>query len=290
MILVTGATGNVGSQVVTELAARGERVRAFVRDAERARSLLGEAVELAVGDFDAAPTLRDALDGAGVLVLSAPDGPGKVAQETHAIDAAVAAGVRRIVKVSTVGAAAGSPAPFFDAHGRIEDHLHASGVAATAVQGSFYMSNVLASADQVRDTGRLFAPAEGARIAIVDPRDVGTAVAAVAANGGHDGETLLVTGPAAITFGDIAAALGEASGREVTFVPVPDEAAREGMLAAGMPRWLADALVLAFVQLRAGAAAEVTDTFERLTGRSPHTFADWAREHAGAFRGAPAAV
>jgi uncharacterized protein YbjT (DUF2867 family) len=290
MFLVTGATGNVGSQVVRELVGRGAPVRAFVRDAERARALLGESVELAVGDFDDPGSVGVACRDVDTLFLSAGDGPRKVPQETGAIDAAVAAGVRRIVKLSTVGAAAGSPAPFFDAHGTIEDHLRRAGVRATVIRGCFYMTNVLGSAEQVVQAGKLFLPAEGARIAIVDPADVGAAAAVVVEQGGPDDETLTVTGPQAITFADIAAALADATGRDVEFVAVPDEAARAGMLAAGMPEWLADALVLAFVQLRAGAAADVTHTFEELTGRSPCSFADWARRHADAFRGAPATV
>lgn len=283
MFLVTGATGKVGSQVVGRLEARGERVRAFVRDAEHARARLGDQVELAVGDLDDPGSLAAALRDADVLFLVTGDGPEKVAQETRAIDTAVAAGVGRIVKLSTVGAEAGSPAPFFDAHGRIEDHLRATGTPATVVRGCFYMTNVLASAEQVVQAGKLFVPAEGARIAIVDPRDVGAAAAVVCAEGGREGETLVVTGSAAIGFEEIAAAVGDATGRDVEFVPVPDEAARAGMVAAGLSEWLADALVQAFAQLRAGAAAEVTDTFERLTGRPPRRFADWAREHAGAF-------
>src|SRR5690349_11372223 len=109
MIVVTGASGNAGSQVVRALAARGERVRAFVRDPGRARQMLGEDVELAVGDFGDPVSVRAALEGADVLLLSCADDLRRVGWETAAIDAAVAAGVRRIVKLSAAAAEPGSP-------------------------------------------------------------------------------------------------------------------------------------------------------------------------------------
>ena len=120
MIVVTGATGNAGSQVVRALAGRGERVRAFVRDPGRARQVLGEDAELAVGDFADAASVRAALEGADALLLSCADDPRRVGWETAAIDAAVAAGVRRIVKLSAAAAEPGSPVAFWDWHGQVE--------------------------------------------------------------------------------------------------------------------------------------------------------------------------
>src|SRR5262249_36198745 len=107
-ILITGATGTAGAEVVRALLAEGRPVRVLVRDAGKARRLFGDAVEVADGD------LRTALTGAGALVLSGPDDPRRVAWESAAIEAA--AGVRRIVRLSAIGAAPGSPVPFWDWH------------------------------------------------------------------------------------------------------------------------------------------------------------------------------
>src|SRR5690349_15523309 len=120
LTLVTGATGVAGAEVVRALLAQGRPVRAFVRDPAKARRLFGDAVEVATGD------LRSALTGAGALVLSGPDDPRRVAWESAAIDAA--AGVRRIVRLSAIGAAPGSPVPFWDWHGQVDERLRASGV------------------------------------------------------------------------------------------------------------------------------------------------------------------
>ena len=284
MILVTGATGNVGSQVVRELQARGAPVRAFVRDASRARELFGERVELAVGDFEDAGSIRAALDGVERVFLSSADGPAKVAHETAVVDAAAAAGVRLIVKCSTLLAEIGSPLPPFDWHGRITAHLRASGVPGVVLESCFYMTNLLMAAESVREGGSIFAPAGEGRIAAIDPRDVGAVAAVVLAEDGYETPTYQLTGPEALAYAQMAAALSSATGSDVVFVDVPDEVAREGLVAAGLPDWVVTHLGSLFPLVREGALAPTTDTVRKLTGRDPRSFADFAHDHAEAFR------
>jgi len=283
MILVTGATGNTGSQVVRALAGRGGSVRAFVRDPDKARGLFGERVELAIGDFADPRSVRAALEGVERLVLSCADDPRRVEWETSTIDAAAAAGVRRIVKLSTTAAEPGAPVAFWDWHGRVEQHLQASGVPAVILQSSFYMSNLLAAAEQIAREDRLSAPAGEARIAMIDPRDVGAAAAAVLTDAGHDGQTYVLTGPEAITYAQAAVELSAAIGRPVEFVDVPDEGAKRGMLEAGMPEFVAEQIVKVYGMLRQGVAEQVTDTVETLTGTPPRRFAEFARDHSRLF-------
>ena len=160
-ILVTGATGNVGSRVVGELRARGVYVRAFVRDKEKAAAILGGGVELASGDFSDAASVRRALEGVEVVFLACANDPRQVEFETGVIDAAADAGVRRIVKLSALGAKIGSSIAFWDWHGRIEERLRASGVPFVMLRPTFNMTNLLGSAEGVRQAGTLFAPAGG---------------------------------------------------------------------------------------------------------------------------------
>jgi uncharacterized protein YbjT (DUF2867 family) len=282
MILVTGATGNVGSEVVRRLRDRAH-VRAFVRDPDKAAALLGNDVELAVGDFADASSVARAIEGADAVLVSSGDGPDKVAHETTVIDAAVAAGVPRIVKCSTMMAEAGSPLPPLDWNGRIEEHLRHAVAAPVILQSNFYMTNVLASADQVRQTGKLFAPAAGAVIGMIDPRDVGAVAALALTDDGHAEQTHELTGPDAIGYADVADALAGATGNSVEFVNVPDEALRQGLTEAGMPEWLVTHLGGLFPRLRNGEAASTTDTVLRLTGRPPRSIAEFARDHAAAF-------
>jgi uncharacterized protein YbjT (DUF2867 family) len=288
MILVTGATGNAGSQVVRALLEAGQDVRAFVRDADSAYALFGEAVEPAPGDFADRRSVRAALDGVEAVFLSGADDPRRVEWETAAIDAAVAAGVPRIVKLSSIAAEPGAPVAFWDWHGRVERHLRRSGIDAVVLRSSVYMSNLFAGAEQVAGEGRLYAPAGDARIAMIDPRDVGAAAAAVLTTAGHDGRTYVLTGPEAITYDRVAAELSAATARHVEYIDVPDEDAKQGMVQAGMPELVAEQVVKVFVMLREGAAEQVTTTVESLTGRAPRDFASFARDHADLF--APAAM
>jgi uncharacterized protein YbjT (DUF2867 family) len=236
MILATGATGRTGSEAVRALLDRDAEVRVLVRDPHKARALFGDTVEIATGSF------ADALDGVEAVFLSGPDDPRRVTWETAAIDAA---GERRVVRLSTVGAVPGAPVPFWDWHGQIDEHLRASHARWTVLQSSFFISNLGAMA---RD-GTVYAPAGDARIAMIDPADVAACAAAVLVDGGHERETLVLTGPKAITFAEAAEALG------LAFADVPREAAPPpfGVL---------------FEQLRAGAASTVTGTVEELLGRT----------------------
>nr|WP_260860067.1 NmrA family NAD(P)-binding protein [Streptomyces cupreus] len=256
--LVTGATGNVGSRAVTELRALGVRVGAFVRDPGRAAALIGGETELAVGDFGEPSTIRRALEGVDRVVLICPNDLRQAEYGTRAIDASVAAGVAQVVFLSTVGAQIGSPLVFFDQHGRIEEHLHDSGIPGVVLRAGHLMSNVIGSAATIAQTGRFFLPARDAPIAMVDPSDVASTSAVVLTTAGHTGRTYELTGPEAISYADVARRLSSVLGRSVEYVDVPDVAA-------------------VFGALRAGVNASTTGTVGELTGREPRRFEEFAR-------------
>lgn len=286
-VLVTGATGNIGSRVVGELRARDVPVRAFVRDPGKAATILGEDIDLAVGDFGEPASIRRAMEGVDRVFLACANSPRQVEYETNVIDAAVASGGRRIVKLSAIGAEVGSPLAFWDWQGHIERHLGASGLPASILWPSFYMTGLIGSAEPIKHTGTLFAPLASARIAMIDPRDVAAAAVALIEHG-PAGQTFHapfhLTGPEAISYGEVARHLSAATGRPIEFVHVPDEAARQGLAAAGIPSWLAEQLVILFGLLRKGVQAQTTDTVRVLTGREPGAFAQFARDHAAAFQ------
>lgn len=289
-VLVTAATGNVGSRVVRELAERGVAVRAFVRDPDRAAALLGNDVELAVGDFSDPDSVRGALAGADRLFLACANVPGQVDHESHAIDAAKQAGVARIVKLSAAAAAVDSPLLFPRWQGRIERHLQRSGVPAVLICPRFLMSTMLAAAEAVRHSGRLLAPAGRARIAMIHPADVAAAVAVALTEDGHEGSRYVLSGPRAITYEEIAGHLSQATGRTIEFVDVPEDAARQGMLESGMPPAVADFLVRLFRALRQGLDEKTNDTVRAITGAEPRGFGEFAREHAALFGAAERAL
>jgi uncharacterized protein YbjT (DUF2867 family) len=245
--------------------------------------MLGDGVELVSGDFSNPESRRRALEGVEGVFLACANDPRQVEYETGVIDAARQAGVRRIVKLSALGAEIGSPVAFWDWHGRIEEHLLTSGIPAVVLRPTFSMTNLLGSADAVRHAGSLFAPANGARVAMIDPRDIAEVAAVALAEDTHDAKAYTLTGPEAITFERVAEELSAAAGRRVEFVAVPDEAARQGMIEQGMPEFVAGEIVKVFGFLRRGDQDRTTDTVRALTGREPRGFAEFARDHAGLF-------
>ncbi|WP_369148581.1 SDR family oxidoreductase [Streptomyces sp. R44] len=277
-VVVTGATGNVGRHAVSELRRRGIPPRALTRNPERATAVLGPDADLAQGDFTDPASLRAAFSGAEQAFLICANDPRQVENAAQAIEAAATAGVRRVVLLSTVGAEVGSAKTFADQHGRIEHHLRSAGIPYVILRSAFLMSNLLGSLPTIGQAGRIFLPADDARVAMIDPRDVAACAVSVLCGRSGDGETQVITGPEAITFTEVAGRLSTALGRAVEYVSVPDEATLAGMLGAGMPAWLAEGVVGVFQLLREGANDHTTDSVLRLTGHAPRSVDDFARE------------
>lgn len=281
-VLVTGASGNIGSQVVQELRRRGVAVRAFVRNPDMAAAKLGNTA-LAVGNFSDPASIRRALSGVDQVFLCSADGPDKVAHEIAVIDAAVAAGIDRIVKLSTIHAQVGSPLPTFDWHGTIETYLAHTGLPAVVLRSSFFMSNLMLMARGIAQAGQLFAPASDARVAMIHPQDVAAAAAAVLHGAGQTGSSYLITGGTAVSFADVAQALTTATGRPVAFADIPEQAAMEAFKGSGFPEWLVTQLVGVFRLIRQGAYEQSTQDVHKLIGRAPHTIVDFANDYASVF-------
>ncbi|MGR4884658.1 SDR family oxidoreductase [Streptomyces sp. LARHCF249] len=277
-VVVTGATGNVGRHVVSELRRRGIPHRALTRNPEGATAVLGPGADLAQGDFTDPESLRAAFAGAEQAFLICANDPRQVENAAHAIEAAATAGVRQIVLLSTVGAEAGAEKTFADQHGRMEHRLRSAGIPFVILRSSFLMSNLFGSLPTIGQAGRIFLPADDVSVAMIDPRDVAACAVAVLSGQSSDGETHLITGPEAITFTEVAHQLSTALGRTVEYVAVPDEAALAGMLGAGMPPWLAEGVVGIFQMLREGANADTTDSVRQLTGHEPRPVAEFARD------------
>ena len=246
--------------------------------------MLGPDVEVASGDLAAA------LAGTDRLFLACGNAEGQIEYECAVIDAAAAAGIGRVVKLSGPDAYADSPLIFERWHGEIERHLGASGLPKVLLRPRTYMTNLLAYARTVAQTGMLFAPAGTAAISFVDPRDVAAAAVECLAGDGHEGRTYTLTGPEAVTFERVARELSTATGRTVNYVNVSDDDARRAMIADGLPPMLAEAVVAIFAAQRAGSMAGTTDTVRTLTGREPRTIARFAEDFAGMFAPAAAAA
>ena len=275
-ILVTGATGTIGSQVVSELAKRGAQVRAAARGASKASLPAGvEPVELAFGDT---ASVDRALAGVSAAFLLTPFSDDQVALGTHFIDRARAAGVKRIVKLSAIGSDHEPGIQLGRWHRAIERHLEASGIPFTILRPNNFMQNFLGYYPPDKD-GNLYLPWGEGKVSFIDARDIGRVAAVTLTEPGHEGKAYTLTGPAAFGIAEAAATIAKASGRKITYVDVPEAAAREGMLGAGLPAWMTDAMLELHAIDKAGYAAEVNDQVAKLTGTPARSFEDFAREH-----------
>jgi len=281
LVLVTGATGNTGRPLVELLRTRGVRVRAMVRSVAPAPRF-GDGVEEFVADFDDSASIAAALVGVERTYLVTPSSERAQAQQERFVDLAAEAGVQHVVKLSQFAAAADSPVRFLRYHAAVEQRLRDSGIGYTMLQPNLYFQGLLAMAGTIREYGRLMAPIGDARVSAVDVRDIAAVAAVALTEPGHAGASYPITGPAAITHAEIAAALSTATGRPITFQEVP--AADFGAALRGaVPDWQVDGLMEDYAHYARGEAAAVSPTVPELTGRPARGIDEFAREYAGAF-------
>ncbi|MEU6999421.1 NAD(P)H-binding protein [Nonomuraea sp. NPDC046570] len=283
MILITGATGTIGSELVRLLARRGAQVRALTRDPSRARVPAG--VELVAGDFGDPGSLARAAGGVkAVFLLSAP-GDTVAAHDLAMVEAAKAAGVGKLVKLSAIGTGSEHAATNFSMrwHEPGEEAVRESGLDWTVLRPTTFASNALQWVAAVRSGAPIPNMTGTGTQGVVDPRDV-SAVAAEALTGSAlDGRTYTLTGPELLSTPDQVAALAAAVGRSLETVEVSAEVAEEGMRAGGMDPSVVEVALSGLAFVRAGRNAIVTDDVAEVLGRAPGTFEAWARDHAAAF-------
>lgn len=286
MLLVTGATGNIGRELAAQLDTRGEAFRVLVRDPGRAAALPARA-ERVVADLDRPETLAPAFAGVHGLFLLTP-GIG-LDQTAHAVAAARAAGVRRIVHVSSFNVL-GDPMPAMGRwHHEREELVHAAGIPTTTLRPGGFMTNALDWLDTIRSDGYVLDPIGPGRFAPIDPADIAAVAALALVDAGHEGERYVLTGEQTFTVTEQVRVLAAAIGRELAVreVATADEIVRS-RFPHGAPPALADAVVEGFALMRADTVGFRTDTVRGLLGREPRTFADWCARNADRFR-SPAA-
>jgi uncharacterized protein YbjT (DUF2867 family) len=276
MILVTGATGNVGGELVRALARAGEGVRALIRsDADRPR--LPAGVEGVVGDLNRPETLVPALDGVrGVHLLSGyADMPGLLAEIRRA-------GAERVTLQSSSAVPGGDMSNAVARyHILSEAAVRESGIAWTFLQPNSFMSNALQWVPQLQAGDVVRAPFPGVRVATIDPFDVAAVAIEALTSEVHEDRSYRLSGPESLLPADRVATLGAVLGRELRFQGQSDEEARAEMSAA-MPAEYVDAFFSFFADGTLDES-EVLPTVEEVTGRPPRTFEQWAREHSDAF-------
>jgi NAD(P)H dehydrogenase (quinone) len=272
LIAVTGATGALGGRVARQLAAAGMQQRLVVRDPVRAPELPHAHVVTASAYGDA-EAMRTALAGVGILLLvSASESADRVSQHLTAVDAAVHAGVGRIVYVSFLGAAPDATFTLARHHFQTEQHIRAHGVDFTFLRDSLYLDVLpyFAGAD-----GVIRGPAGTGKLAPVARDDVADAAVAVLRDARHTGASYDLTGPVALTLDEIAAELSLASGRSINYRPETLAEAYASRAHYGAPDWEVEGWVTSYAAIATGELDAVTDHVARLTGHPPLGVPQW---------------
>jgi uncharacterized protein YbjT (DUF2867 family) len=286
MILVTGASGLNGSELLRKLSPRGVAVRALVRNPARAETIAAlPNVEIVQGDMARPETLAAALHDVDRAMLISSSDPVMLDVQSNFIDAAKKAGVKHVVKLSGIMPELNSAFRFARMHGEIEKRLEASGMAFTHLRAGEFMPAYFRQVPMIAAKGAMFLPMEDARIASIAVGDIAEIAATVLTKPGHEGKTYPLTGPEALSMSEVAEKLSAATGKAIRYVNVSPEDARKAQLNAGMPPYLADALFELFAERRNGKEAKVWPDAEVLLGRRPTSFDEFARRNAAVFRG-----
>jgi NAD(P)H dehydrogenase (quinone) len=288
VILVTGATGQVGYHLMGALADMRAPAAAMVRVPARAVDLPG-APEHVVATLDGPPS-AEVLQSFDPIFLLSPAHEGQVELELIFIDALLAAGHRpHIVKI----AADGFQDPdchvrFMESHRQIAVHLEATSLPVTYIAPSLYMENLLESAEAIREQATIFAPAGRGRAGFVAASDVAKVAAHILTSQGHEDRTYIVTGPEALSYADVAARVSAVFARQVDYQDMPEQAAKDQMLASGLTSWQTDGTMELFEWFRRGGFDSVTSSVQELVGTGARPLQDWLGELRGAFLSQPA--
>jgi uncharacterized protein YbjT (DUF2867 family) len=283
MILVTGASGNVGKTVLQEVAKSGAKHRAMYRSAaEAAKAPAG--TETVIADFAKPETLGAALRDVKSVYLVCSPIPELVQLESNMIDACVAAGVKHVVQNSALGAGDYDKS-FPSWHRKVEDKLKGTRLTWTILRPNSFHQNVVAFyAPTIRTQGVFYSSMRDAKNSFLDTRDIAVVAARSLADGEHAGKTYELNGPEAINYAELARKISKVTGREVKYVDIPMEAQKKAMLEQGVPEWLVAALLDLQQYYLNGKGGETDGLLQKLLGRGPITMGQFLAENADEFR------
>jgi uncharacterized protein YbjT (DUF2867 family) len=283
-ILVTGATGTMGSYVVDQLLRRGVNFRAAYHDSAKASKINLPGVEIVRIDNAKLETISTSLAGVEKLFLLTPG-----LQETDKItlnfvDEARKAGVKRIVDLSVMGAGSGLRTIGGRLHREAEKVIETSGISYTHLRPNYFMQNfVNFYAQNIRDQNAFFLPLSDAKISFVDIRDVASVAVESLVSEGHDRSVYTITGPDTLSCHEVAQILSGVTGRKITYVSISEEETRQRLKSIGMPSDVVDYLVYSYKFTREGNFSIVTNIIEQVAGKRPISFKQFAADNKEAF-------
>jgi (4-alkanoyl-5-oxo-2,5-dihydrofuran-3-yl)methyl phosphate reductase len=279
--LITGATGDVGARVVRRLLERNIRPRVFVRDEAKARLHFGDRVDIFVGDLAEPASLRCALQGVETLYL-VTIGPDIPQRDKAAAYLAKEAGVKRLVKLSSLDVEQGLAIGAW--HEKGEAAIRAAGIPFTFIRPTGFMSNLLAWAQSIRSEKLVRSSTGEGRRPFIHSEDIAAVSVEAILGENYLGQSLPITGPEPLTFGEVTSIIAEAIGEPVAFQAISDEEARQRYSRISGSAEETEAHVALWRAIREGRLASITRDVERILGRRPITLSQWAAENAASFR------
>jgi len=280
-ILITGATGNNGREIVRLLSSRGINARAMVRNLDKIQDLPG--IEWVSGSFDDEDSMITAMNGINKVFLVMPVDPKNVGWVKTVLSVAKKAGVKHIVKFSGFGASMDSPSEIIRMHAESDELVKKSGLNYTLLQPNSFFQNILASIPTIQAQGSFYLPMKDGSQSLIDVRDIAEVAVEVLTKQGHENKTYKLSGPEALNFHQVAEILSDVLGKPVQYIDVPPEAAKQSMQDMGMPEWLAGALVEILSLFGEGHHNEITSTVEDITGHAPRSFNSFVEDHKTMF-------
>ena len=276
MICVTGAGGTLSSEVIRQLEQQVPFRAAYFSD-RAAAAARARGIEAVVIDYNKPGTLRTAFQGCDTLFLLGPNALNQTELELNAVDAAMAVGVRHIVKQSVMGAAEEAYS-LANIHRPVEKAIEESGLAWTFLRPNSFMQNTVTfMAQTIRAEGTFYSASGEARISHADVRDIAAVAVAALRAPGHEGRIYTLSGPEALTYDDMADELSKGLGRDIHHISLPPADLKAAMVAEGMPEAIADRMLDLERYFRENRASAITDDVRRVTGREPGRFARYVQ-------------
>lgn len=278
MICVTGAGGTVGSEVVRQLGETNVDFRAAYHSKNKVEAAREKGIDAVLIDYNDPETLKKAFEGCDKLFLLGPNMPNQAELEINAVDAAKAAGVKHLVKLSVMRADE-EEYDFGRIHREVEKAIEASGLDWTFLRPNSFMQNTVTYMSQtIKAQSAFYTAADDARIGHVDVRDIAAVAVKALTEPGHEGKAYTLNGPEALTYDQLAASLSDALGRKIQHINIPPADLKGAMLAEGTPEIFVDRLLDLERYYREGKADRNTSDIKQVTGRDPRNFAEYARE------------
>ena len=287
-ILVTGASGNIGSEVVNQLlgVAPAVSIKAAVHSRQNVKKVRdGDRVKVIPIDYNEPDTLREALKDVDKLFLLTPDVPNAPDLASNAVSEAKKTGIRHIVKQSVMGADLEADVGTMRLHRQVEEIIEQSGIPFTFLRPNEFMQNFINfHSPSIKGNNAFYIPLEDAKVSLVDVRDIAAiAVKSLIDEDKHKNKTYLITGPEALSYHQVAEVLSNATGRKISYVNISEEEAKAAMKEIGMSDWLINTVSELSDYFRKGKASEISSAVKEVTGRKPISFSQFARDYAEAF-------